>query len=57
MNNETVEMADMLRQNGKIYVVIAVLTVIFVALIVYLFYQDKKIKKLEELLKNKEKEN
>lgn len=51
MNTETVEMADVLRQNGKIYVVVAVLSVIFIALVVYLYIQDRKIKKLEKLIK------
>lgn len=51
MNTETVEMADVLRQNGKIYIVVAVLSVIFIALVVYLYIQDRKIKKLEKLIK------
>lgn len=53
MVNETIEMADKLRENGKIYVVIAVIVVIFLSLIIYLFYQDRKIKQLEEKLKQK----
>ncbi len=54
MTNESIEMADALRQSGKIYVVISVLVVIFVSLMVYLFLQDKKLKDLENKLKNKE---
>lgn len=42
-----VEMADTLRSEGKIYVVIAVLLVIFSAVAVYLFILDRKVKKLE----------
>ncbi|GIV28208.1 MAG: hypothetical protein KatS3mg027_2022 [Bacteroidia bacterium] len=53
MMNETVEMADKLRENGKIYVVIAVVVVIFLSLVAYLFYQDRKIKQIEEKLKQK----
>lgn len=51
MMNETVEMADALRQDGKIYVVIAVLGVIFLSLAAYLLWQDKKISKIEKTLK------
>lgn len=47
-------MADILRQSGKIYVVIAVMLVIFLSIAIYLFYQDKKIKEIEKKLKDKE---
>lgn len=43
-----VEMADEMRSSGKIYVVVAVITLILVALIAYLFSLDRKIKKLEQ---------
>ena len=43
-----VEMADTFRADGKIYVVIAVLGIIFVGLIIYLIYLDKKISRLEK---------
>ena len=42
-----VEMADVFRSEGKIYVVIAVLAIIFICLIGYLIYIDVKLKKLE----------
>ncbi len=48
--NNSVEMADLLRQSGKIYVVIAVLLVIFFSLFLYLLFQDRKIKQLEKKL-------
>jgi len=54
MTNETIEMADILRQSGKIYVVITVLSVIFIALSIYLFIQDKKLQELEKKIKDKE---
>lgn len=57
MSNETIEMADVLRQSGKIYVVVAVLSVIFIALVIYLYVQDKKIKNLEKQIKEKKREN
>jgi uncharacterized membrane protein (DUF106 family) len=44
----SVEMADLFREQGKIYVVIAVIFVLFAALITYLFVVDRKVKKLED---------
>jgi len=41
-------MAKTMRSNGKIYVVVAVLTTILVGLIAYLVRLDKKISKLEK---------
>ncbi len=45
--NAPVEMADAFRSEGKIYVVIAVLSIIFICIIAYLIYIDIKLKKLE----------
>jgi hypothetical protein len=42
-----VEMADEFRKSGKIYVVVAVASILFVAFIVYLFSIDKRLKKIE----------
>lgn len=42
------EMADKMRQDGKIYVVVVVLSVVFTCLAVYLIWIDLKLKKLEE---------
>ena len=46
----TVEMADAMQQNGKIYVVVAVLLIIFAGIIIFLINLDKKISKLEASL-------
>lgn len=46
-----VEMADQFRADGKIYVVIAVISIILVGLFVYLFRLDRKITNLENRLK------
>ena len=43
-----IEMADTMRSNGKIYVVVAVVLTILVMLIIYLFRIDRKISKLEK---------
>jgi len=45
---ENVQMADGLRAEGKIYVVVAVMLVIFISVALYLFSIDKKVKKLEK---------
>lgn len=47
-----IEMADRMRSEGKIYVVVAVLSVVFLGLAVYLITLDRRISKME-----KEKEN
>ena len=46
--NDPVEMADTMRSNGKIYVVIAVILTILTGLILYLVRLDRKISKLEK---------
>ncbi len=45
---EKVEMADGLRSNGKIYVVVAVLTIILTGLFIFLINIDRKVSKLEK---------
>lgn len=42
------QMADEFRANGKIYVVITVIAIIFICLAAYLVYIDLKLRKLEE---------
>jgi CcmD family protein len=49
--NDSPEMADLMRSNGKIYVVVAVVGIIFAGIIVYLINLDSKISKIEKLLK------
>jgi CcmD family protein len=50
---QPVEMADNLRSNGKIYVVVTSLSIIFIGIVVYLLMLDRKVKRLENMLKNK----
>lgn len=45
---KNVEMADIFRSQGKIYVVVAVILTIFTGLIIYLIRLDKKLTKLEK---------
>lgn len=42
------EMATGMRSNGKIYVVVAVLSIILVGLFIYLFTLDRRISKMEK---------
>ena len=45
---EKVEMADTMRSNGKIYVVVAVCITILMGLFIYLIILDKKISRFEK---------
>jgi hypothetical protein len=49
------EMADTMRSNGKIYIVVSIVLIVLAGLIVYLFTLDKKVKKLEDLFIEKTK--
>lgn len=42
------EMADALRQSGKIYVVVAVITVVLAGLLFFLISLDRKLTRLEK---------
>ena len=48
LNAQDVQMADTMKSNGKIYVVIAVMLTILFGLILYVFRLDRKISKLEK---------
>ena len=52
---QEVEMADALRANGKIYLVVAVLCVIFIGIVLYLIAIDFKVRQLEKEVKEKKK--
>ena len=47
-DRDTIEMADTMRENGKIYVVVAVILTILAGILLYLIRLDKKISKLEK---------
>lgn len=44
-------MADAMRQDGKIYVVVAVILLIFSGLVIYTIRIDQKVSKLEKELR------
>lgn len=43
-----IEMADLMRSNGMIYVVVGVLSIIFAGILVFLFLIERRLKKLEK---------
>lgn len=47
---EEVTMADQMRADGKIWVVVGVITIVFVGIITYLVLLDRKISKIEKSL-------
>ena len=49
--NDVVEMADVLRQDGKIYTVVFGLVIILTAMIILLIRVDRKLFRLEQDLK------
>ena len=46
--SKEVEMADTMRSNGKIYIVVAVCLTILIGLFLYVFSLDRKLSKLEK---------
>ena len=46
--NNDIEMADKLRADGKIYIVVICIVIILVGLLIYLFSLDKRLKLLEK---------
>lgn len=46
------QMADQFRANGKIFVVIGVIGIIFLALVIFMIYIERKVKKIEEKVKS-----
>jgi cytochrome c biogenesis factor len=50
---QNAEMADAFRADGKIYVVVAIILIVLAGLILYLFLLDRKMNKLEQMIKEK----
>jgi uncharacterized membrane protein len=50
---QNAEMADTMRSNGKIYVVVAIVLVILLGLVIYLITIDRKVSGLEKRLPEK----
>lgn len=49
--NNSVEMADVMRSEGKIYVLVGIIGIVFAGLLVYVINTDRKVSRLEKLLK------
>ena len=47
---QEVEMADQMRSDGKIWVVVSVIAIVFAGIITYLVLLDRKISKIEKSL-------
>lgn len=50
--NSGVEMADTMRSEGKIYVLVGIIGIVFAGILVYIIATDRKVGKLEKLLKD-----
>ena len=50
---QEVEMADTLRSEGKIYVVVTILLIILIGLIAYLIMIDRKASRMEKKLEDR----
>ena len=52
-SNNSVEMADQLRADGKIYVLVGIIGIIFAGITVYLISTERNISKLEKSVSTK----
>lgn len=50
--NSRVEMADVMRSEGKIYVLVGIIGIVFAGILVYVISTDRKVAKLEKLLQD-----
>jgi hypothetical protein len=50
---QNAEMADTFRADGKIYVVVAIVLMVLAGLIGYLFLLDRKVSRVEKILREK----
>jgi len=50
--NNRVEMADTMRADGKIYVVVGIIAIVMGGILLYVINTERKIAKLEENFKN-----
>ena len=50
---QEVEMADKFYTEGKVYVVVVVVSILVIGMMAYLFLMDRKISRIEKELRNK----
>ena len=48
--NSRVDMADAMRSEGKIYVLVGIIGIVFGGILVYIVSTDRKVRKLEKLI-------
>jgi hypothetical protein len=53
IKTEKTEMADLFREEGKIYVVVAVVLIILLGMLFYIFTLEKKISRIEKEINSK----
>jgi hypothetical protein len=51
-SNNEVEMADVMRSEGKIYVLVGIIVLIFIGLLAYVIQTDRRVSKLEKSTTN-----
>ena len=52
-SNNEVEMADVMRSEGKIYVLVGIIVLIFIGLLAYVIQTDRRVSKLEKVRQTK----
>ena len=52
-SNNEVEMADVMRSEGKIYVLVGIIVLIFMGLLIYVIQTDRRVSKLEKVRQTK----
>ena len=50
--NQQIEMADIMRSEGKIYVVVLTVVLILVGFLIYLLFLDRKIARIERKIRS-----
>lgn len=54
LSAQTSDTTDLMRSNGKIYVVVGVIVLIFVGIVLFLIYLERKLTSLENQIKTNE---
>lgn len=52
--NTRIEMADVMRAEGKIYVLVGIIVIVFAGIVGYVINTDRKVARLEQLLENQD---
>ena len=52
--NTSIEMADQMRAEGKIYVLVGIIGIVFAGILVYVISTDRKVSRLEKMLERQD---